>query len=121
MEFETYKASLTQPAPPDGLSMAVQALLGAGRPARLLRAVLVPGALPLIFTGLRLSLQTAWMTLVAAELIGAFIGLGKVLDTAALDIKPGMIMYAMAWVGILGALMTRGLERVEKSALPWLR
>jgi len=26
MEFETYKASLTQPAPPDGLSMAAQAL-----------------------------------------------------------------------------------------------
>ena len=93
---------------------------GARKPVRLLRAVLVPGALPMIFTGLRLSLQTAWMTLVAAELIGAFIGLGKVLDTAALDIKPGMILYAMAWVGVLGALMTRGLEWIEKKALPWV-
>jgi NitT/TauT family transport system permease protein/taurine transport system permease protein len=74
----------------------------------------------MIFTGLRLSLQTAWMTLVAAELIGAFIGLGKVLDTAALDIRPGMILYAMIWVGLLGAVMTRGLEWIEKRALPWL-
>lgn len=94
---------------------------GARGSARLLRAVLIPGALPMIFTGLRLSLQTAWMTLVAAELIGAFVGLGKVLDMAALDIKPGMILYAMVWVGLLGALMTRGLEWAEKRALPWLR
>ncbi|MCL4183213.1 MAG: ABC transporter permease [Burkholderiaceae bacterium] len=94
---------------------------GADRPGRLLRTVLIPAALPMIFTGLRLSLQTAWMTLVAAELVGAFVGLGKVLDTAALDIKPGMILYAMAWVGILGALMTYGLERVERKALPWAR
>lgn len=93
---------------------------GASNGLRLLRAVLIPGALPMIFTGLRLSLQTAWMTLVAAELIGAFIGLGKVLDTAALDIKPGMILYAMVWVGVLGALMTQGLEWIEKRALPWL-
>ncbi|MCY1193719.1 ABC transporter permease [Achromobacter veterisilvae] len=93
---------------------------GAGGPARMLREVLAPGSLPMIFTGLRLSLQTAWMTLVAAELIGAFIGLGKVLDTAALDIRPGMILYAMIWVGLLGAVMTRGLEWIEKRALPWL-
>ena len=93
---------------------------GARKFGRLLGSVLIPGALPMIFTGLRLSLQTAWTTLVAAELIGAFIGLGKVLDTAALDIKPGMILYAMIWVGVLGALMTRGLEWIEKRALPWL-
>lgn len=92
---------------------------GARTFGRLLGSVFIPGALPMIFTGLRLSLQTAWTTLVAAELIGAFIGLGKVLDTAALDIKPGMILYAMIWVGILGALMTRGLEWIEKRALPW--
>lgn len=94
---------------------------GAGNPVRMLREVLIPGSMPMIFTGLRLSLQTAWMTLVAAELIGAFIGLGKVLDTAALDIRPGMILYAMVWVGLLGAVMTRGLEWIEKRALPWLR
>jgi NitT/TauT family transport system permease protein/taurine transport system permease protein len=83
--------------------------------------VLVPGALPMIFTGLRLSLQTAWMTLVAAELVGAFTGLGKVLASAALDINPGMILFAMVWVGLLGAAMTRGLEWLERRALPWLR
>jgi NitT/TauT family transport system permease protein/taurine transport system permease protein len=88
---------------------------------RLLIDVLVPGALPMIFTGLRLSLQAAWTTLVAAELVGAFTGLGKVLSVAALDIYPGMILFAMVWVGLLGAAMTRGLGWIEGRALPWLK
>ena len=91
------------------------------RTPQLVWHVLVPGALPMIFTGVRLSLQTAWMTLVAAELVGAFVGLGKVLASAALDINPGMILFAMIWVGLLGAAMTKALEWVEKRALPWLR
>jgi NitT/TauT family transport system permease protein/taurine transport system permease protein len=74
----------------------------------------------MIFTGLRLSLQTSWMTLVAAELVGAFTGLGKVLATASLDINPGMILFAMVWVGLLGALSTKLLERLEGRLLPWL-
>ena len=82
--------------------------------------VLIPAALPMIFTGLRLSLQTSWMTLVAAELVGAFTGLGKVLATASLDINPGMILFAMVWVGLLGALSTKLLERLEGRLLPWL-
>lgn len=86
----------------------------------LLRDVLVPGALPMIFTGLRLSLQTSWMTLVAAELVGAFTGLGKVLSNAALDLNPGMILFAMLWVGLLGAVMTKALERLEGRVMPWL-
>ena len=38
---------------------------------RMVVEVLVPGSLPMIFTGLRLSLQASWTTLVAAEQIGA--------------------------------------------------
>ncbi|HZP89169.1 MAG TPA: ABC transporter permease [Burkholderiales bacterium] len=87
----------------------------------LLRDVLIPGSLPMIFTGLRLSLQASWTTLVAAELVGAFTGLGKVLSVATLDIYPGMILFAMVWVGLLGALMTKSLGWIETKALPWLR
>ncbi len=88
---------------------------------RLLWDVVVPGALPMVFTGLRLSLQAAWTTLVAAELVGAFFGLGRVLIIASRDIYPGMIAFAMLWVGLLGAAMTRGLGLVETAALPWRR
>lgn len=81
--------------------------------------VLLPGSLPSIFTGLRLSLQAAWTTLVAAELVGALRGLGHVLTIASLDIYPGMILYAMVWVGIMGALMTAALGWLERKVMPW--
>lgn len=84
-----------------------------------IREVLIPGALPMIFTGLRLSLQACWTTLVAAELIGAIAGLGHVLSQAALDIFPAMIVVGMAGVAVSGAAMTALLGVLERHAMPW--
>lgn len=84
------------------------------------REVLVPGAMPMIFTGLRLSLQASWTTLVAAELVGALAGLGRVLNLAQQDIYPAMILVAMAAVAVLGWATTRLLEVIESRAMPWL-
>jgi len=81
--------------------------------------VLVPGAMPYIFTGLRLSLQAAWTTLVAGELVGALHGVGQVLSAAAQDIYPAMILVGMAFVGLAGAAMTWMLGWVERRAMPW--
>jgi taurine transport system permease protein len=82
--------------------------------------VLVPGAMPMIFTGLRLSLQASWTTLVAAELVGALAGLGRVLNVAQQDIYPAMILVAMAAVALLGWATTRLLDVIESRAMPWL-
>jgi NitT/TauT family transport system permease protein/taurine transport system permease protein len=93
-----------------------------GVPRRtLVLEVLVPGALPLIFTGLRLSLQACWTTLVAGELIGAIAGLGRLLQQASLDIFPAMILVGMVGVAICGGLMTAVLGWFEKRAMPWRR
>jgi NitT/TauT family transport system permease protein/taurine transport system permease protein len=92
--------------------------LGIGR-WMLVREVLVPGASPLIFTGLRLSLQACWTTLVAAELIGAIAGLGRVLSQGALDIYPAMILVGMVGVAVAGGVMTWALGLVERRALRW--
>jgi taurine transport system permease protein len=83
------------------------------------REVLMPGALPSIFTGLRLSLQASWTTLVAAELIGAVAGLGQILNQAAQDIYPAMIVVGMLSVALCGWLMTLGLSWVERRVMPW--
>jgi len=95
-------------------------MLGTRR-MRFVREVLVPGAAPMIFTGLRLSLQASWTTLVAAELVGALYGLGRVLNVAQQDIYPGMIFLGMACVAILGWATTRVLAEVEARALPWVK
>ena len=89
-------------------------------PVRLVRDVLAPGALPSIFTGLRLSLQASWTTLVAAELVGAVAGLGRILNSAQQDLYPGMILVGMIWVAILGFVTTALLGWIEHRSLPWI-
>src|SRR5580692_12959349 len=86
---------------------------------RFVTEVLAPAAAPMIFTGLRLSLQASWTTLVAAELVGAFYGLGRILNVAQTDLYPGMIAYAMLAVGALGFVTTWLLGGVERRALVW--
>ena len=92
--------------------------LGVGR-VRFVFEVLIPGALPHIFTGLRLSLQASWTALVAGELVGALYGLGQVLNAAAQDIFAAMIMVGMVFVGLCGAGMTWLLGCAERAAMPW--
>ena len=89
------------------------------RGARYWREVLIPGALPSIFTGLRLSLQASWTTLVAAELVGAVAGLGQILNQGAQDIFPAMILVGMLSVALCGWLMTLGLGWIERRVMPW--
>jgi taurine transport system permease protein len=86
----------------------------------LLKAVLLPGALPMIMTGMRISLQVCWNALVAAELVGSFRGLGHLLNIASVDLYPGMILLAMAIVAILGVLMTQALAQVERRLFRWM-
>ena len=92
--------------------------LGVNR-VMLIREVLFPGALPLVYTGLRLALQACWTTLVAGELIGAIVGLGHVLYQAGLDLFPAMIVVGMVGVAIAGGLMTMALEWLESRTIPW--
>jgi NitT/TauT family transport system permease protein/taurine transport system permease protein len=88
---------------------------------RFVTEVLVPAAAPMIFTGLRLSLQASWTTLVAAELVGAIYGLGRILNVAQQDIYPGMIFVGMACVAVFGWGTTLLLGEFERRSLPWIR
>lgn len=85
----------------------------------LVKDVIVPGALPSIFTGLRLSLQGCLTALVAAELLGALLGMGKVLYQAGLDIYPAMILVGMVVVGVVGFALTWVLDFAEARSMPW--
>jgi NitT/TauT family transport system permease protein/taurine transport system permease protein len=100
----------------------VEAARSLGVPrAMFVREVLFPAALPLIFTGLRLSMQACWTTLVAGELIGAIVGLGHVLYQAGLDIYPAMIVVGMLGVAVAGALTTSVIAWIEARSMPWRR
>jgi NitT/TauT family transport system permease protein/taurine transport system permease protein len=102
----------------DPVLIAAARTQGASTP-QVLRHVVIPGAMPLMFTGLRLSLQASWTTLVAAELVGAFFGLGRVLNVAGQDIFPGMILVGMAAVAVCGAATTWLLGLAERRVVNW--
>ena len=86
---------------------------------RVLLSVMIPAAAPMILTGARVSLQVCWNALVAAELVGSVAGLGHVLNVASLDLYPGMILFAMLLVGLIGGVMTYLLSLFEARVLQW--
>ena len=102
----------------DRTLLAAAAVHGA-RGWNLLRHVVLPGAMPHIVIGLRLALQTSWTVIVAAELLGAIWGVGRVLTAAKDDVYPGMILVGMLTVGALGMLSSALLTRLERAILPW--
>ncbi|MGI9862349.1 ABC transporter permease [Moorella naiadis] len=81
----------------------------------------VPSALPMVFTGLRLSLSSAWMTLVAAELLAATQGLGYMIQMGRTLARPDVIIVGMLTIGFTGAAMAYILERFEGKLAPWRR
>lgn len=75
-----------------------------------IRKVVLPSALPLIFTGLRLSLGVGWMVLIAAEMLAQNPGLGKfVWDEFQNGSSNSLakIMVAVFTIGIVGFLLDR--------------
>jgi NitT/TauT family transport system permease protein len=74
----------------------------------------VPSAVPMIFTGLRLSLNAAWTTLVAAELLAASQGLGFLIQMGRRLARPDIVIVGMLSIGLLGALLACGLSLAER-------
>ena len=92
--------------------------LGA-RGLRMFRKVVLPGALPGIFTGLRVGLGNGWMALVAAELVAASSGLGFLINDSRFVFRTDRILLGMVVIGIIGLLMDRVLRTTSRRMLPW--
>ncbi len=86
---------------------------------QLFRHVILPGALPVIFAGLRLALGTALIVVVAIEFVRARTGVGFV-TFYFWEILVTEKMYAGLFVVMaLGILLTYGLQRLERRIMPW--
>lgn len=73
-------------------------------PLRVLTAVRLPAVIPTIVSGLRLSLSQAWLFLVAAEIIGATLGLGSLLVDAGTSARVDIMFLAIILLAILGRI-----------------
>ncbi|MEM7325817.1 MAG: ABC transporter permease subunit, partial [Actinomycetota bacterium] len=81
-----------------------------------LRKIVLPSALPYIFTGMRLSLGVGWMVLIAAEMLAQNPGLGKfVWDEFQNGSSQSLsrMMFAVIVIGFIGAVLDRIMAGVE--------
>ena len=79
--------------------------------------IILPSAIPMIFTGLRLSLSIGWMVLIAAEMLAQNPGLGKFVWDEFQNGSSnslGRIMVAVIAIGIVGYMLDRGMLLLQK-------
>ncbi len=83
--------------------------------------VLLPGAVPSIFVGMRIGIGIGWMTLVAAEFTGVKegYGLGYMIMTARDIQRPDEILAGMLVIGVIGLLIDIGLRAIESRMIRW--
>jgi NitT/TauT family transport system permease protein len=93
--------------------------LGAGERAVLTQVVL-PGALPHVFTGLAVGMGVAWVSLIAAEMISGQFGIGYFTWEAYSLISYAEIALGMITIGVLGLLCSGGIRLLARMVMPWL-
>jgi sulfonate transport system permease protein len=91
---------------------------GLGR-ARLVQTVIVPGALPGMFTGLRYSLGISWLSLVVAEQINARSGLGFLISNAQQFFLPSVLLVCVVVYALLGLGTDLFVRYLERRCLAW--
>jgi nitrate/nitrite transport system permease protein len=83
------------------------------------RKIVIPSALPYIFTGMRLSLSVGWMVLIAAEMLAQNPGLGKFVwdefQNGSSD-SLSRIMVAVFTIGVIGFLLDRIMLGLQQFA-----
>ena len=105
-----------------GVASIDKDLINVGRVLQLSKStqvtkIILPSSLPLIFTGLRLSLGVGWMVLIAAEMLAQNPGLGKFVWDEFQNGSSnslGRIMVAVFTIGIIGFLLDRVMLTLQK-------
>jgi NitT/TauT family transport system permease protein/taurine transport system permease protein len=85
--------------------------------AYILFHVAIPSALPMIFTGLNLSLTVAWMSLVAAEMLAANKGLGYMIQYNRMMARADYVIVGMIAITLVGAVLTKILGIIEDAVV----
>jgi taurine transport system permease protein len=102
---------------PTGLVEAARAL-GAGR-WQVVRDVVLPHALPEIFTGIRLAVGVAYSSVVAAETINGVPGIGGMVRDAQRYSQTDVVVLGLFAIGLSGLLIDALLRTAENRLIPW--
>lgn len=88
-------------------------------PATLFTRVILPGALPSIFVGLRYALGIMWLTLIVAETISASSGIGYMAMQAREFLLVDVVVLAILIYALLGKLADSTARLLERLCLSW--
>lgn len=94
------------------------AMLGCTGSAQFFRVVL-PAALPSIFTGLRLGLGFSWVVIVVGEMTGVQTGLGAIIMEARQLSRTEIVISGMIVIGVFGFLSDQLIMLIGKRLLAW--
>ncbi|WP_232697453.1 ABC transporter permease [Brevibacillus daliensis] len=84
-----------------------------------IRKVILPGSLPMIFAGLKLSAGTSLLLLVAAEMIAAQEGIGSMVLHYGNLMITNKLMVGVLVLSLLGLLFNKTLQWIERKLVPW--
>ena len=86
---------------------------------KLFTRVIIPGALPLIFAGLRLSLGVSLIVIVSAEFIAAKSGIGYLIWSSWETLLIENMFVGIIVITVLGVVSTFLLKELERALIPW--
>lgn len=102
----------------DGMSLQVARAYRI-RPAAKFRHIVVPGMLPYLLTGLRISAAVSLLVAVMAELVGGAAGIGLLTARAQLAGQTETVYACLVITGLLGVLVNFGLSHAETRLVFW--
>lgn len=81
--------------------------------------IVVPSAIPQIFSGAQVALSNAWMTMLAAEMIRSSYGIGWVIIAGQQVNDMSQMITGMIAIGIVGFILANGMRLLERRLLVW--
>lgn len=108
-----------------GVAMVPELNTDAGRifgatGGQLLTDIVLPTAFPSIFAGIRTAISSGWVVMLAAEMISAKSGLGFLVIRGQDVNDYPLILLAMVFIGVIGALLSAIANRIERWLCPWM-
>ena len=85
----------------------------------ILRHVVMPGALPFVFTGLQISVGVAWFSLVAAEMVSGDFGLGYLINDSYVNSAAVPMVIGMMTLGLVGWLNSIIVRLIGNRLMQW--
>lgn len=81
--------------------------------------VVIPGAMPFIFTGLQISIGVCWFSLVAAEMVSGQYGLGYVINNSYTNVRYPTIIIGMVTLGFVGYTTSAMVRVIGNRLMQW--